>query len=144
MTSSSQCSTMSGPRTTSGLWRLVMFVPPPSTTSNTTQLWCMLCSLSIIGGVGDGRTGGTSPPPKKKRKNREKYFSGNYHVKCGHFVNFHIYIFGKKCRAPKVDWAPTPMVSICQRETRYGICVLSAAYGVINDDDDDSPMINWC
>jgi len=32
-----------------------------------------------------------TPPPK----NRDKYFSGNYHVKFGHFVNFsYIYLNG--------------------------------------------------
>ena len=37
-------------------------------------------------------------------------FSGKYHVKLGHFVNFSHTIFGQKCPALKVDWAPTPMV----------------------------------
>jgi len=32
-------------------------------------------------GVGDGRQGGHVPPPKIP----EKYFSGNYYVKFGHF-----------------------------------------------------------
>ena len=46
-------------------------------------------------------------------KIREKYFraiilyirafSGKYHVKFGHFVNFSYIIFGQKCLAPKVD-----------------------------------------
>jgi len=37
------------------------------------------------------------------------YFSGNYDVKFGHFVNFScISIFGQKCFAPKVDSSNTP------------------------------------
>ena len=53
-------------------------------------------------GVGDRGQGGTYrtyvPPPKKK--NQEKYFSGNYRVKFGHFVNFSYIFFGQKCLAP--------------------------------------------
>jgi len=50
------------------------------------------------GGRGDGHGGGLAEPPSPQ-KNREKYFSGNYYVKFGHFVNFS-YIFGQKCIAP--------------------------------------------
>ena len=44
---------------------------------------------------GDRRVGHVCSP-----KIREKYFSGNYHVKFGHFVNFsYIYLktFQQKC-----------------------------------------------
>jgi len=37
-------------------------------------------------------------------------FFGQDHVKFGHFVNFSYMFFGQKCRAPKVDWAPRPML----------------------------------
>jgi len=39
----------------------------------------MDCARAI--GVGDGGRGARAPPPKI----REKYLSGNYHVKFGHF-----------------------------------------------------------
>jgi len=43
--------------------------------------------------------GGTRAP-----KFGEKYFSGNYNVKFGHFVDFFSYIiFEQKCLAPRVD-----------------------------------------
>ena len=48
-------------------------------------------------GVGEGV--GASAPPKR---NRGKYFSGKCHVKFRHFANFHTYIFGQKCLAPKL------------------------------------------
>jgi len=54
--------------------------------SDSAGLNCILLLNNIFIGVGDGgRGGGTCPPPKKKNKIREKYFSGNYHVKFGHF-----------------------------------------------------------
>jgi len=34
-------------------------------------------------------------------------FSGKYHVKFGHFVNFSYIFFGQKCLGLKVDWAST-------------------------------------
>jgi len=37
--------------------------------------------------VGRSRKGHVIDPPPPKKKS-EKYFSGNYHVKFGHFVNF--------------------------------------------------------
>jgi len=40
-------------------------------------------------GVGDGGQGGTPPPPKKNGKKILHIFSGNYHVKFGHFTNFY-------------------------------------------------------
>ena len=30
-------------------------------------------------------------------------------ILAAHFINFHTYIFGQKCRAPKVNWAPMLM-----------------------------------
>jgi len=36
-------------------------------------------------------------------KIREKYFSGNYYIKFGHFVNFSYIFEGKNVVPPKVD-----------------------------------------
>ena len=51
-------------------------------------------------GVEDGGGGGARALQTKK--SGKIFFSGNYHVKFGHFVNFHTYVFGQKCLAPKV------------------------------------------
>jgi len=42
-----------------------------------------------------GRPGERAPPPPKKKSG--KYFSGNYRVKFGHFVNFLYIYFPAKC-----------------------------------------------
>ena len=55
-------------------------------------------SWALETGDRGARTVRTCPPPKKK--NQEKYFSGNYRVKFGHFVNFSYIFFGQKCLAP--------------------------------------------
>ena len=41
-----------------------------------------------------------SPPPKKKKSG--KYFSGNYYVNFGHFVNFSYIYFRMYCPPPKL------------------------------------------
>ena len=64
---------------------------------------------------------GASPPPPPKKK-WGKYFSANYHVKFwhffrqnhvkfGNFVNFSYIFFGQNVLPPKVDWAPTHMLT---------------------------------
>jgi len=77
--------------------------------------------ISFIGvGGGGGEDGARSAmyPPPSKKKNSEKYFSGNYHVNFGNFVNFaskchvklgyfvnfsHTAYFWQKYLPPKVD-----------------------------------------
>jgi len=58
-----------------------------------------LCHIHV-GDMGAGGARGHVPPPY----NSGKYFSGNYYVKFGHFVNFSCIFFGQKMsRPPKVD-----------------------------------------
>ena len=64
--------------------------------SSTRLLPRLLCSFLRRRRQGQG---GHVPPPKKK-KYSGKYFSGNYYVKFGHFVNFSSIFFEQKCLAP--------------------------------------------
>jgi len=89
-----------------------------NTFENITWNQWNVVRVSPFIGVGDGGRGRvcTCPP-----KIREKYFSGTYYVKFGHFCGqesckirtfcwFLIHIFRAKILCPaKVDWAPTPM-----------------------------------
>ena len=50
------------------------------------------------------------PPPKKKKKS-EKYFSGNFHVKFEHFINFSRIYFRAKMSSPQKKF--TELLRLC-------------------------------
>jgi len=72
-------------------------------------------------GVGDGGREGTCPP-----KIREKYFSGNYYVKFGHFSGKNV------LPPPEVDSAQTPMHNwnnfILRNRIKFGSRLCMAVY----------------
>ena len=83
----------------SGRWCHLFTASTLSTA--TSNVWC-------IGVTDGGRRGwGSRGKSRTKKTIREKYFSGNFYVKFGHFVIFHTYFFSfKNVVPPKVDWAP--------------------------------------
>jgi len=84
--------------------------------------FCIFNTSAVLPRFWDDHAGDLFPPFEKRRrrwqvppppiKNLEKYFSGNYHVKFGHFVNFSCTYFWAKSLTPsKVD--PSLLIVSC-------------------------------